>query len=303
MSLVHSAGPAEPYPHWLFTAASGDQLRVVPERGGLVTSWVADGRERLYFDADRFADPAKSVRGGIPVLFPICGNLPGDSLRLPQGQFPMAQHGFARDLPWQLEPLETGDGIRLTLTDTAASRAHYPFAFELTLDYRLEPRALAITASVEHGADGAGGGTAGRALAADAMPFALGLHPYFAVSSLEAAELEGLPPQCFNHLTMAEAATAEQLRRLGQGVDLLAAPSGPVRLWDRASGEGMELQLSAPLDLAVVWTDPPRPMLCLEPWTAPRGALASGERQLSLQPGERMQLQCRYALLPHRPLA
>ncbi|NDG74274.1 MAG: galactose mutarotase [Synechococcaceae bacterium WB8_1B_136] len=296
MSLVHCAGSAEPYPHWLFTAASGDQLRVVPERGGLVTSWVADGRERLYFDADRFADPVKSVRGGIPVLFPICGNLPGDSLRLPQGEFPMVQHGFARDLPWQLERLEGGEGIRLRLTDSPASRAHYPFAFELTLDYALEPGALAITAGVEHG------GTAGGAPAADAMPFALGLHPYFALSSLEAAELEGLPEQCFNHLTMAEAATAEQLLQLRQGVDLLAAPSGPVRLWDRASAEGVELQLSAPLDLAVVWTDPPRPMLCLEPWTAPRGALASGERQLNLQPGERMQLQCRYALLPHCPL-
>jgi galactose mutarotase-like enzyme len=296
MSLVRCAGPAEPYPHWLFTAASGDQLRVVPERGGLVTSWVAEGRERLYFDAERFADPAKSVRGGIPVLFPICGNLPGDSLRLPQGAFPMAQHGFARDLAWQLEPLEAGDGIRLSLADSPASRAHYPFAFQLTLDYRLESRALAITASVEHRAEGQAG-------VGDPMPFALGLHPYFGLSSLEVAELQGLPEQCFNHLTMAPAATAEQLRRLGQGVDLLAAPSGPVRLWDRARGEGVELQLSAPLDLAVVWTDPPRAMLCLEPWTAPRGALASGERQLSLQPGERRQLHCRYALLPNRPQA
>ncbi|NDC15160.1 MAG: galactose mutarotase, partial [Synechococcaceae bacterium WB9_2_170] len=42
---------------------------------------------------------------------------------------------------------------------------------------------------------------------------------------------------------------------------------------------------------------PPRPMLCLEPWTAPRGALASGERCLRLQPGERQQLHCRYRLL------
>jgi galactose mutarotase-like enzyme len=38
-------------------------------------------------------------------------------------------------------------------------------------------------------------------------------------------------------------------------------------------------------------------MVCLEPWTAPRGALAGGERCLWLQPGERQQLRCRYALL------
>jgi len=68
-----------------FVAAHGDRLRVVPRRGGLVTGWLCHGpwgeREILYFDADRFADPSKSVRGGIPVLFPICGGLQGSALR------------------------------------------------------------------------------------------------------------------------------------------------------------------------------------------------------------------------------
>ena len=277
---------AEPYGHWLFSAASGDQLRVVPERGGLVTSWVSDGQERLYFDQQRFADPTKSVRGGIPVLFPICGNLPGDALVLPQGSFPMAQHGFARELPWQLSALADGQGIELSLSASAATLAHYPFPFRLSLAYRLEPQALVISACVEHEAGGQG-----------AMPFALGLHPYFALTSLAAAAVEGLPEPCFNHLTMAEASTAEQLERLADGIDLLVAPSGSVRLLDRITAAGVELQLQAPLDLAVLWTDPPRPMLCLEPWTAPRGALASGERCLRLQPGERQQLHCRYRLL------
>jgi galactose mutarotase-like enzyme len=67
----------------------------VPERGGLLTGWRCGGREILYLDADRFADPALSVRGGMPVLFPIWGNLPGDQLPLPGGSYPMRQHGFA----------------------------------------------------------------------------------------------------------------------------------------------------------------------------------------------------------------
>ena len=103
----------------LFTAPHGDQLQVVPERGGLLTSWVCNGQERLYFDSERFADPSKSVRGGIPVLFPICGNLPGNRLDLPQGSYTLAQHGFARDLPWQLQPLSDGLGIRLVLESNA----------------------------------------------------------------------------------------------------------------------------------------------------------------------------------------
>jgi len=38
---------SKPYRHWRFTAPSGDQLAVVPERGGLVTGWFANGEERL----------------------------------------------------------------------------------------------------------------------------------------------------------------------------------------------------------------------------------------------------------------
>ena len=269
---------------YVHTVASGDIIRVDAERGGLVTSWVCRGKERLYFDADRFADPAKSVRGGIPVLFPICGNLPRNRLDLPQGSYTLAQHGFARDLPWQLQPLSDGSGIRLVLESNPQTLAVFPFAFRLSLDYRLEPSALEILATVEHLAGSEG-----------VMPFSLGLHPYFAVSSLSAAGLEGLSETCLDHHQMAPSSTADQLAKLSEGVDLLANPTGQtVCLADAGSGQTITLELTAPLDLAVVWTEPPRPMVCLEPWTAPRGSLATGDRRLELQPGQAMQLRCRY---------
>jgi galactose mutarotase-like enzyme len=37
-------------------------------------------------------------------------------------------------------------------------------------------------------------------------------------------------------------------------------------------------------------------MVCLEPWSAPRGALVSGDRRLMLAPGEQRRLACRYRL-------
>jgi galactose mutarotase-like enzyme len=280
-----------PFPHWQFTAASGDQLLVVPERGGLVCGWRCDGTERLYFDAERFADPGKSVRGGIPVLFPVCGNLPGGELQLPQGSVAMAQHGFARDLPWQLEPLADGCGIRLLLSDNATTRVQYPFAFVLSLEYLLEPGALAICAVVRH-EPVAGQGEP------PPMPFAFGLHPYFAVPDLAGAALEGLPASCFDHLTAARAATAAQLQRLAQGVDLrVDAPSAPGEtslapvLLTAPGGSRVRLELEAPFDHAVVWTDPPRSMVCLEPWTARRGELP-----LTLAVGDQQELRCRYRL-------
>ena len=40
---------SSPYAHWEFVhPTSGDRLRVVPERGGLVTGWCCEGRD----DAD-----------------------------------------------------------------------------------------------------------------------------------------------------------------------------------------------------------------------------------------------------------
>jgi len=165
-----------------FRAPWGDSLSVVPERGGLLASWICNAHERLYFDAERFADPSKSVRGGIPVLFPICGNLPGNRLDLPQGSYTLPQHGFARDMPWQLEALSDGSGIRLVLESNPQTLAVFPFASRLTLDYRLEPSALEIQATVQHALGSEG-----------AMPFSLGLHRYFAVRSLPAASLGGLP--------------------------------------------------------------------------------------------------------------
>jgi galactose mutarotase-like enzyme len=258
----------------------------VPERGGLLTGWRCAGREIIYLDAERFADPALSVRGGMPVLFPICGNLPADQLSLPGGSYPLRQHGFARDLPWSLELLPDGGGVLMELGDGPATRPHFPFPFLLRLELRLEPAALAITARIHHcGAPG------------DApMPFSFGLHPYIAVADPAAVRIEGLPERCTDHLTMTAAATADQLARLGDGVDLFCADAGPVRLVDGAAGRSLELQLSHPLDLVVIWTEPPRAMVCLEPWTGPRQALISGDRKLVVEPGASTLLHTRYAV-------
>jgi galactose mutarotase-like enzyme len=274
----------EPYPHQRFEDGRGNALSLVPERGGLVTAWSCGGQEMLYFDAERFADPSASVRGGIPILFPICGGLPGGLLPLRQGDFQLPQHGFARDRPWALEVLEGEAGVRLVLEDDAASRACFPFAFRLELALRTEADALAIDAHLLHrGAPGD-----------DPLPFSLGLHPYLAVSDPGGVRLEGLPATCLDQVAMAEASTAERLAQLADGVDLLTTASGAVRLVDPGLGRSVTLELEPPLDRVVIWSDPPRPMVCLEPWSGPRGALISGDGRLELPPGASMRLGCRY---------
>jgi galactose mutarotase-like enzyme len=71
-----------------------------------------------------------------------------------------------------------------------------------------------------------------------------------------------------------------------------------VALHDTLSGRTVRLETCSPMDLVVIWTDPPRPMVCLEPWTAGRGALLSGDRLLTLAPGEWQEHRCRYLVDP-----
>jgi galactose mutarotase-like enzyme len=274
-----------PYPHWEFSdPSSGDLLRVVPERGGLITGWRCGGYERLYLDGERFRDPSLSVRGGMPVLFPICGGLPGGELPLSQGRFALPQHGFARDLPWGMRPLEDGRGVALELEHSAATLGLYPFRFHLQLEVRLGRRALEIGVEVQN-----------RDVVR--MPFSFGLHPYFRIADLATARVEGLPARGLDQLTGQDCDTGQQIDLMAEGIDLLTHPAEAVRLLDPSAGTALELQPSAPLDLVVIWSDPPRPMVCLEPWTAPRGALVSGERRLELAAGSSARLRTRYVAL------
>jgi galactose mutarotase-like enzyme len=186
-------------------------------------------------------------------------------------------------MAWELEEL-ADQGVRLVLEDDETSRAQFPFAFRLELEYRLEPEALAITARVHNR------GEAGS----PPMPFSLGLHPYLAVSDPAAVDLTGLPHRCLDHHTMEPDATESQLQDLGRGVDLLCQAREPVRLLDPAAGRTITLETTPPFDLVVIWTEPPRPMVCLEPWTGPRGALIRGERRLELAAGETLELRAHY---------
>ena len=86
---------------FVFKLDQKNYIKFCPERGGVITNWIADGEEILYFDEKRFMDKTKSIRGGIPILFPICGNLNTSNSVFGKDYLQLRQHGFARDLKWQ----------------------------------------------------------------------------------------------------------------------------------------------------------------------------------------------------------
>ena len=274
---ISFAKKSNPYSHWEYSNTEHDSLiRIVPERGGLITEWQSEGKELLYLDLERFLDKDKSVRGGIPILFPICGDLSEDYLVSGKKYF-LKQHGFARDSPWSIDLLKDNLGIRLKMTDTSHSRSVYPFRFTLVMDVRLQEKSLHITVKIYNQSQ-------------NSMPFCFGLHPYFKVSNLKKINIDGLPEQCIDQTNMKVTNGSDQLRILDKGVDFLSHPSCSVKLIDYLARNVIELIHKPPMDTTVIWTDPPRQMVCLEPWTSPRNSLLTGERKLEINAQESIEL-------------
>jgi len=271
------AKKTSPYPHWEYSNPHLDSsIRIVPERGGLITEWRSEGKELLYFDLDRFMDKDKSVRGGIPILFPICGDL-SEGYLIGGKKYFLKQHGFARDLPWSISQLSDDLGVSLKLSETNDSLSYFPFFFTIQMDVYLKEKSLQIIVKIYNQSE-------------DPMPFSFGLHPYFKVSNIKKIKLDGLPGRCIDQTNMKVTNASDQVRILDKGVDFLSYPSSSVKLLDSLSRNVIELIHQEPMDTTVIWTDPPREMICLEPWTSPRNSLVTGDRKLLVKSQEYIEL-------------
>lgn len=105
---------------------------VVTRHGAHVVSWLPAGGhgEQLYLSPrSGFAD-GQAIRGGAPVVFPQFSD-----------RGPLPRHGFVRNRAWRL--LHAGDDADgaatavLGLSDDAATRAIWPYAFALELRVRV----------------------------------------------------------------------------------------------------------------------------------------------------------------------
>jgi len=168
---------------------NGDSLRVTiaPPHGGELAGmeFFFDGawRELVYRANDYSA--ADGWRGKAPVLWPAVG-LTRDAAdgertyRLDGRKYPMPAHGFARDRAWRV--VRHGAAAdhayaTLAISDDAASRAMYPFEFELLAEYRVLSDRLTIDYVVRAGAGNA-----------TPMPFCIGNHVTFRAPLLPGAE-------------------------------------------------------------------------------------------------------------------
>jgi galactose mutarotase-like enzyme len=251
-------------------------LEIVPERGGIITSWQVENQELLYLDKQRFADPNLSVRGGIPILFPICGNLPDNTYIYNNQKYNLKQHGFARDLSWQVtsKKVEYDSGnIILTLTSNPETLSVYPFEFEVNFTYILTNNALRIEQNYTN-------------KSSVRMPFSTGLHPYFAIKNKSQLKFNIPASQYQDQKTKIVYPWEGKFDFHQAEIDAAFSPINTkiTSMVDQATGLELTLSFSDLYSVIVFWTLKDKDYVCLEPWTGPRNSLNSGVGLIYVEP-------------------
>jgi galactose mutarotase-like enzyme len=224
----------------------------------------ADGRE-LMTDADPAFWPKHA-----PILFPVVGETNGHVIRLDGKTYPMHRHGFAREQRFAVVRHER-DRATFRLTDSEATRVHYPFAFALEITFALDRRTLAIEARIKNRSDAP-------------LPAQFGFHPALAwplpygVPREEhriifaADEPERLLEIDRNGLVAATRDSPLDGRMLHLRDDLFARDA---LIWDPVHSDsvrygppqGPALEVAFPDTPRLgIWTKPGARFVCIEPW-------------------------------------
>jgi galactose mutarotase-like enzyme len=251
------------------------RVEIVPERGGIVTSWRIQGQDILYLDNERFANPQLSVRGGIPILFPICGNLPDNLYLHNNKQYTLKQHGFARDIPWQVVAQETEScaSITLVLKSNNQTRTFYPFDFQLEFTYQLKGSNLKIKQCyINH--------------SGEKMPFSVGFHPYFWTKDKSQLSFNIPASEYHNQITRENYPYKGSFDFVLDEIDaaFTTLSSNSTSMMDSQRHLKVKITYSDLFSTLVFWTVKGKDYVCLEPWSAPRNALNTGVQLNYLEP-------------------
>jgi galactose mutarotase-like enzyme len=248
------------------TITSGSLTTTIAHHGAELQSLKdSDGREYM-------SDGNPAYWGGrAPLLFPIVGRLNEDRLRLNDAHYVMLKHGFARKSNFTLID-HTAEAAYFRVSDSAETRAQYPFAFELDAHFRLTDATLHMAITVRNTGD-------------TDLPFSFGYHPAFAWP------LPGGGARADHQITFEADEPASLCRLTSDGLILPDLVPTPVtgnqftlddalfeqdaliwktlvsrRLSYGATGH-TSLDITFPnTDWLGIWTKPSAGFVCIEPW-------------------------------------
>ena len=223
------------------------------------------------------ADPKYWNRSS-PVLFPFVGAVKDKVYRHDGIEYPMNQHGFARDMDFELVS-RTEDEVWFSVDSTEDTYKVYPFHFQLEIGYRMDDNEVVVMWRVKNTND-------------KTMYFSIGAHPaffcpfhegdkqsdyYLSFRKEDGSAPEKLITRIFGQGGCATNQFAEYI--LDNGIlpitedrfnnDALIIENSQVQkiaLLDSEKHEYLAVEFDAPL--VGVWSPPKKnaPFVCIEPW-------------------------------------
>jgi aldose 1-epimerase len=283
----------------LHDAAAGTSAEILVSQGFNCFRFMANHHgkpiEVLYAPPDFATGQGRPSRGGIPLLFPFPGRIPGTTFRWQGRDYPLepgdafgnAIHGFAMWRPWRV--IERGErrimGQFHAWRDDPSLKTRWPADFRITAAYVLEGNRLEASYLIENPGD-------------VPLPCGFGTHQYFNVPlGGDAAEncvvklpvsarweLKDMLPTG-QRLDVPNAAAFAAGQKFGemQFDDVFAGLSWEggwcyTSIHDPKSGCTVTQRFDSAFRECVVYTPPHRQAICIEPYTCVPGPFALADR-------------------------
>lgn len=248
-----------------YTIKNDDIEISVKSHGAELSSFKDNTGNELLWQAD----PAFWSRHA-PVLFPIVGRLKDDLLIHEGNNYPLTQHGFARDKNFECID-EDGAFLSFRLKEDEDTLSRYPFPFEFLVNYALIANRLMIVYTVRNYHD-------------QELPFSVGAHPAFNWPLIPGTDAQDYAitferDEPFDIWQLEEGLIHPALRasplegktlKLKDGLfdnDALIFPdvNSESVFYGTKNNRGLKISYAGFPDLGI-WSKPGAPFVCIEPW-------------------------------------
>jgi galactose mutarotase-like enzyme len=251
-------------------------LKVVPERGGIIIGFGVNGEETLFLNKETLYNPDKNIRGGIPILFPISGQLDNGEYEWDGNVYQMKNHGVARNQPWEIIDTKADQdqaSITLCLKSNEETKNEYPFDFELIFTYTLNEAGLEIHQQYINHSE-------------SSMPMYPGFHPYFKTTHKDLSYVTDAKTYLdYNDMAVKEMEGSLDLTEKKESLALLDAAKREIEFELPDRQKMIRLTYGEEFKYVVLWTEKGQDFVCVEPWMALTNELNRKEQLVMVQPG------------------
>ena len=242
----------------------GNITAAVNYHGAELRSLKKDGHEYMWQ-----ADPAYWNRTS-PVLFPFVGQVASGVFRHKGAEYKMGQHGFARDMDFEL--VESSENSCLfSLNSDDSTKEKYPFDFRLQIGYVLSDNGIKVTWGVTNTGN-------------EPLEFSIGAHPAFncILDNTSIRISKNIKPlDSFVNSVFGKGLLTNDKRNVALDLGVMKLDShsfdGDAFVIEDAQADKVEildtngervLSVAFESPLVGIWSPPGKnaPFLCIEPW-------------------------------------